>query len=164
MRDSARFHFGFTAPCVPHMSAKAVIAAVAAAPGDLGMFALDGGPSAGAWWMALTAADAPKIIARLPFVERPDHPAGMPVFVIAKAAADAAARDVVLEAVGLDRWRGGYPQAIAALGGEIVGNAAAGAGLSLLIARPGDLTEGAAGLALAEAGADVKVNSGFRAR
>src|ERR1700744_1519018 len=24
MRDSARFHFGFTAPCVPHMSASGV--------------------------------------------------------------------------------------------------------------------------------------------
>jgi chorismate mutase len=75
MRDSARFHFGFTVPCVPHMSANGVIGAVAAAGGDLGMFALDGGPGAGAWWMRLASADAPKIIARLPFVERPDHPA-----------------------------------------------------------------------------------------
>ena len=32
MRDSARFHFGFTAPFVPHMSAKAVVDAVAASP------------------------------------------------------------------------------------------------------------------------------------
>ncbi len=153
MRDSARFHFGFTVPCVPHMSANGVIGAVAAAAGDLGMFALDGGPGAGAWWMRLTRADAPKIIARLPFVERPDHPAGMPIFVIAKPLADGAARDVVLEAVTLDRWRGEYPQAIAALGGGIIGNAANGMGLSLLIARPGGLPEGAGGLALRQAGA-----------
>ena len=60
--------------------------------------------------MGLARPEAPKMIARLPFVERPDHPAGMPVFVIAKPLADgAAARDVVLEAVTLDRWRGGYP-------------------------------------------------------
>ena len=157
MRDSARFHFGFTVPCVPHMSANGVIGAVAAAAGDLGMFALDGGPGAGAWWMRLTRADAPKIIARLPFVERPDHPAGMPIFVIAKPLADGAARDVVLEAVTLDRWRGDYPQAIGALGGEIIGNAANGMGLSLLIARPGGLPEGAGGLALRQAGAaDVR--------
>jgi chorismate mutase len=157
MRDSARFHFGFTVPCVPHMSANGVIGAVAAAAGDLGMFALDGGPGAGAWWMRLTRADAPKIIARLPFVERPDHPAGMPIFVIAKPLADGAARDVVLEAVTLDRWRGEYPQAIAALGGGIIGNAANGMGLSLLIARPGGLPEGAGGLALRQAGAtDVR--------
>ena len=88
MRDSARFHFGFTVPCVPHMSARGVIGAVADAAGDLGMFALDGGPGAGAWWMRLARADAPKVIARLPFVERPDHPAGMPIFVIAKPLAD----------------------------------------------------------------------------
>jgi hypothetical protein len=130
---------------------------VAAAAGDLGMFALDGGPGAGAWWMRLTRADAPKIIARLPFVERPDHPAGMPIFVIAKPLADGAARDVVLEAVTLDRWRGEYPQAIAALGGGIIGNAANGMGLSLLIARPGGPPEGAGGLALRQAGAtDVR--------
>jgi chorismate mutase len=157
MRDSARFHFGFTVPCMPHMSANGVIGAVAAAAGDLGMFALDGGPSAGAWWMRLTGADAPKIIARLPFVERPDHPAGMPIFVVARPLADGAARDVVLEAVTLDRWRGGYPQAIAALAGEIIGNAADSMGLSLLIARPGGLREGAGGLALSQAGAaDVR--------
>ena len=157
MRDSARFHFGFTAPCVPHMSAKAVIDAVAAAPGDLGMVALDGGIRSGAWWMNLAAGEAPKIIARLPFIERPDHPAGMPIFVIARPLADGAARDVVLEAATLDRWRGDYPQAIAALGGEIVGDAAGGVGLSLLIARPGGLPDGAAALALRRAGAaDVR--------
>jgi chorismate mutase len=154
MRDSARFHFGFTVPCVPHMSAAGVIGAVAAASGDLGMFAVDGGPGAGAWWMRLANAEAPKVIARLPFVERPDHPAGMPVFVIAKPLADGAARDVVLEAVTVDRWRGEFPQAIGALGGEIIGNAADGMGLSLLVARPGGLPEGAGGLALAQAGAE----------
>src|SRR5580693_436275 len=42
MRDSARFHFGFTVPCVPHQGAGGVIDAVARGLGDLGMFALDG--------------------------------------------------------------------------------------------------------------------------
>lgn len=153
MRDSARFHFGFTVPCAPHMSAAAVIAAVAGAAGDLGMLALDRGPAAGAWWMGLARPDAPKVIARLPYVERPDHPAGMPIFVIAKPLADGAARDVVLEAVTVDRWRGEYTQAIADLGGEIVGNAADGMGLSLLVARPGTAPERAVATALAAAGA-----------
>ena len=53
MRDSARFHFGFTVPCVPHLGAQAVIDAVGASGGDLGMFALDGSPGAGAWWTQL---------------------------------------------------------------------------------------------------------------
>ena len=153
MRDSARFHFGFTVPCAPHMSAAAVIAAVANASGDLGMLALDRGPASGAWWMGLARADAPKVIARLPFVERPDHPAAMPVLVIAKPLADGAARDVVLEAVTVDRWRGEYVQAIAELGGEIVGNAADGMGLALLVARPGALAYGSAAAALAAVGA-----------
>src|SRR5215468_7412902 len=70
MRDSARFHFGFTTPCVPHFGAGEVIRAVAESVGDLGMFAVDGGPGAGAWWTRLAPPEAPKIIARLPFVER----------------------------------------------------------------------------------------------
>jgi chorismate mutase len=163
MRDSARFHFGFTVPCLPHLSAAGVIQAVAEADSDLGMFALDGGAAAGAWWVRLAAAAAPKIIARLPMVERPNHPAGMPVFVIAKPLADGAARDVVIEAASLDRWRGGYPAALAEIGAEIIGNAADGMGLSLLIARPGALPSetlaevlrkaGAGDLRLAEIGA-----------
>jgi chorismate mutase len=151
MRDSARFHFGFTVPCLPRDGVRAVIDAVASAAMDLGLFAIEGG--GGAWWAALAPKDAPKIIARLPFVERPDHPAGTPAFVIAKPLADGAARDVVLEAVTLDRWRDGYPQALSALGGAIVGNAAEGAGLSLLVARPGDISDAAVREALRGAGA-----------
>src|SRR5580700_8526737 len=112
MRDSARFHFGFTTPCVPHFGAGVVIRAVAGSVGDLGMFAVDGGPGAGAWWTNLASPDAPKIIARLPFVERADHPAGMPVFVISKPLVDGTARDVVLESVTLDRWRPDIPHAL----------------------------------------------------
>jgi chorismate mutase len=158
MRDSVRFHFGFTVPCVPHMSAAGVIEAVARTSGDLGLFALDGGVGAGPWWTKLSPPSAPKIIARLPMVERPDHPAGMPAFVIAKPLADGAARDVVIDCVFLDRWRGEYPGALGVLGAEIIGNAADGMGLSLLIARPGALEAAAVGDALRRAGAgDVRV-------
>ena len=37
MRDSARFHFGFTVPFVAHMGASAVVAAVSTSKGDLGL-------------------------------------------------------------------------------------------------------------------------------
>ena len=70
MRDSARFHFGFTVPFVPHIGAAGVVAAVSESKGDLGLvpaFATAGG---GAWWTALEFESAPKIIARLPFVDR----------------------------------------------------------------------------------------------
>src|SRR6201988_856568 len=49
MRDSARFHFGFTVPFVPHMGAVSVVAAVTESKGDLGLvpaFAIAG---AGPW-------------------------------------------------------------------------------------------------------------------
>jgi chorismate mutase len=137
MRDSARFHFGFTVPYRPHPSAAAVIAAVAKARGDLGVYRLDQGVSAGPWWRDLVGERRPKIIARLPFVERPDHPAGTPVFVIAKPLADAAVRDVVLYAASFDRWRAGAGPAVEGLRGEVIASAGEGQGLSALIALPG---------------------------
>lgn len=140
MRDSARFHFGFTVPYVPHDSARAVIAAVAAARGDLGIFRLDQGASAGAWWRALAGEGTPKVIARLPFIERPDHPAGTPVFVISKPLADAAVREVVLYAVRVERWRDAAGAAVAALGGEIVCTTGLAGELSTLIAVPGEVS------------------------
>ena len=76
IRDSARFHFGFTVPYVAHHGADAVIDAVAKSKGDLGVLRATGATGDGAWWTRLIGEDAPKIIARLPFVERPDHPAG----------------------------------------------------------------------------------------
>lgn len=96
MRDTARFHFGFTVPYHTHKDASAVIRAIADAAGDLGIFATT---TQGVWWQGLIGIDTPKIIARLPFVERPDHPAGMPVFVISKPLADAAVRERVLYAL-----------------------------------------------------------------
>ncbi|MBV8442026.1 MAG: chorismate mutase [Hyphomicrobiales bacterium] len=157
IRDSARFHFGFTVPCVAHRNAADVIAAVAESSGDLGMFPLDGGPEAGAWWTRLASPQAPKVIARLPFVERPDHPAGLPVFVISKPLVEGAARDVVLDSVTLDQWRRGLPSALREVGAEIVGSAADGMGLALLVARPGEMTSQAVRGALRSAGgADVR--------
>jgi chorismate mutase len=152
MRDSLRFHFGFTVPCQVHHTTRGVIEAVERSSGDLGLFRIDGGALAGAWWTRLTAPDAPKIIARLPFVERPDHPAGMPAFVIAKPLAEAAARDVVLHVVSLDRWSGALPAALRTISGEIIGNAADEIGLSLLIALPGAVTAQALAEAIASAG------------
>jgi chorismate mutase len=157
MRDSARFHFGFTVPCVEHRSAAEVITAVVESGGDLGMLALDGGPGAGAWWTRLAPPEAPKVIARLPFVERPDHPAGMPVLLISKPLVDGTARDVVLESVTLDRWRQDFPYGLRRIGAEIIGSAANGMGLALLIARPGAWAADAVGTALrSTGGADVR--------
>ncbi|WP_445242177.1 chorismate mutase [Methylovirgula sp. 4M-Z18] len=137
MRDSVRFHFGFTVPCVVHHGAGGVIDAVARASGDLGMFRVDGGAAAGAWWKRLVPEGAPKIIARLPFVERPDHPAGMPIFVISVPLNEAAAHDVMLYAVAIDHWSGAIPELLGQLGGEVLGNVADGKAVSLLVSLPG---------------------------
>ncbi|HMB10307.1 chorismate mutase [Saliniramus sp.] len=139
MRDSARFHFGFTVPYQPHPDARAVIAAVAGGRGDLGIFRLDQGASAGDWWNDLIGPDRPKVIARLPFIERDDHPAGTPIFVISKPLADAAVRDVVLYAARFERWRSEAAGAIAGAGGEIVCTTGVAGQLSMLFSVPGDL-------------------------
>ncbi len=133
----------------------AVIEAVARSRGDLGMFRLDQGASSGAWWRILTEPDSPKIIARLPFIERPDHPAGTPVFVISKPLADAAVRDVVLYAAQFERWHRGAGEILERMGGELVASAADASGLSELIAIPGSVDAKALRSALMEAGASL---------
>ena len=102
MRDTARFHFGFTVPFVSHMGASGVVAAIAASRGDIGLVPAAG--ASGAWWAALEGADAPKIITRLPFVERADHPAGLPVFGIARPNPDALVTDVETWSVRVAGW------------------------------------------------------------
>src|SRR5256714_7605077 len=102
MRDAARFHFGFTVPFVTHIGASGVVAAVAASRGDLGLVRAAG--ASGAWWTALEADDTPKILARLPFVERADHPAGLPVFGIARPNPDALVTDVENWSVRVSGW------------------------------------------------------------
>jgi len=104
MRDSARFHFGFTVPFVPHLGAASVVQAVTASKGDLGLAPAFATAGAGPWWTALEFDAAPKIIARLPFVERADHPAGMPVFVISRVAADAMVTETEVWSVRVSGW------------------------------------------------------------
>jgi chorismate mutase len=152
MRDSARFHFGFTVPYQAHPSAAAVIEAVGRSRGDLGIFRLNQGVSAGAWWRALASEGAPRVIARLPFIERPDHPAGTPVFVISKPLADAAVRDVVLYAAQFERWRESSRERLERLGGEVIASAADANGLSVLMAVPGALSPNELRTTLAQAG------------
>lgn len=138
MRDIARFHFGFSVPYRPLPQASEVISAVASSKGDLGILQLESAHGAGVWWAGLCPVDAPKIIARLPFIERGDHPAGMPAFVIAQPLAEAAARDLVVYALSFERWRPGLERVIVGLGGEIIANAADAMGLQVLAELPGN--------------------------
>jgi len=61
----------------------------------------------------------------------------MPVFVIAMPSAATPATEVVVHSLWVDRWRDDIPAAVAALGGEILEQAADDDGLALLVALPG---------------------------
>jgi hypothetical protein len=129
-----------------------VIEAVAAAGGDLGIFRADLGASGGAWWRALEGAERPKIIARLPFIERSGHPAGTPVFVIAKPLADAAVHEVTLLSLRLERWNPAIEATLARIGGDLEGSVGDEAGLSVLVSAPGEAAKARLAEALAAAG------------
>jgi chorismate mutase len=156
MRDSARFHFGFTVPFVPHMGAAGVVAAVSTSKGDLGLVPALAVASAGAWWSALEFDAAPKIIARLPFVERADHPAALPVFVVSKVAADAMATEAGVWSVRVSGWGAKSAQALAAVADFIAVPDRAFDGAALLITLPAGVTLDSVGEALVKAGATVR--------
>ncbi len=156
MRDSARFHFGFTVPFVAHMGASAVVAAVSTSKGDLGLVPAFAVASAGPWWSALEFDAAPKIIARLPFVERADHPAALPVFVLSRVAADAMATEAAVWSVRVSGWGPGAAQALSALADFIAVPDRAFDGAALLITLPAGVTLEEIGAALVKAGATVR--------
>jgi chorismate mutase len=156
MRDAARFHFGFTVPFAPHMGAAGVVAAVSASKGDLGLVPTAAVAGAGAWWTALERADAPKIIARLPFVERADHPAGLPVFALSHPAGDAVVTDVEVWSVKVAGWGPAAARAVDALADVIAVPDRTFDGAALLVSVPSGKTLAEITGALVNAGASVR--------
>jgi len=156
MRDSARFHFGFTVPFVPHMGASGVVAAVSESKGDLGLVPALAVASAGAWWSALEFDAAPKIIARLPFVERPDHPAGLPVFVLSRVAAEAMATEAAVWSVRVSGWGAAAAEALSMLVDFIAVPDRAFDGAALLVTLPKGVALDEIGKALVKAGATLR--------
>ncbi|MGZ5852813.1 MAG: chorismate mutase [Xanthobacteraceae bacterium] len=135
MRDSARFHFGFTVPFVTHIGAAGVVTAVAASQGDLGLVPAHAVAGAPAWWTALEGG-GPKIIARLPFVERPDHPAALPVYAIARPQTDALVTDVAMWSINVAGWSAKAAQALATKTEAVAVPDRALDGAALLVAVP----------------------------
>src|SRR5499433_4258607 len=155
MRDSARFHFGFTVPFVPHMGPAAVVEAVMESKGDLGLvpaFAIAG---SGPWWTALEFASAPKIIARLPFVERADHPAALPVFVISRAAADAMVVETETWSMRVAGWSAGAVRAVAEFADVVAVPDRAFDGAALLVSLAHGTVDAVAA-ALVKCGASIR--------
>jgi chorismate mutase len=155
MRDSARFHFGFAVPFVPHIGASSVVEAVSESRGDLGLIPAFATAGAGPWWAALEFDSAPKIIARLPFVERANHPAAMPVFVISRVAADAMVTETEVWSLRVSGWSGAAVNAVAPLADVIALPDRAFDGAALLVStEKGGIDPVAA--ALVKAGASIR--------
>jgi chorismate mutase len=155
MRDSTRFHFGFTVPFITHIGAAGVVAAVAASQGDLGLVPASAVTGAAPWWTALEG-DGPKIIARLPFVERPDHPAALPVFAIARPNPDAVVTDVAMWSIKVAGWGAKAAQAVAALTDVVAAPDRALDGAALLVSVPKEMALSDVTEALTRAGASVR--------
>jgi len=156
MRDSARFHFGFTVPFRAHLGAAGVVDAVASSKGDLGLVPALASAGSGAWWSALEGADQPKIIARLPFVERADHPAALPVYAIARPHPDALVTDVTMWSVKVSGWGAKPARAAAALTELIAVPEGAFDGAALLIPVPHGRKLDDIAAVLVRAGASVR--------
>lgn len=79
MRDLVRFMFGFSVAMVPVEGARAVVDRVAG-NGGIGVVPRS---ATDRWWRSLTAPDAPKLMALLPFIHLAGRPADLPAFVVA---------------------------------------------------------------------------------
>jgi hypothetical protein len=154
MRDSARFHFGFTVPYVAHFSAPAAVEAVAKSKGDLALVSAIA--SRTPWWLSLEADGAPKIIARFPFVERADHPAALPVFVVSRVADSAMVTEVETWSVRVSGWNAEIARALSPLAEIVAVPDTAFDGAALLVSISGANRLEKIKLALIQAGASVR--------
>ena len=154
MRDSARFHFGFTVPYVAHFSASAAVEAVARSKGDLALVSAIS--SRTPWWLTLEAQRAPKIIARLPFVERADHPAALPVFVVSRVADSAMVTEVETWSVRVSGWNAEIARALSPLAEIVAVPDTAFDGAALLVSIAGAKGLEKIKLALIQAGASIR--------
>lgn len=96
LRDLVRFYFGFSVPVAEGASAADAIACVAGPGNELAIVPIRG---EGRWWASLAGAEAPKVFARLPFIEADGRPAALPAYVVGPRLLDPAPADLHLHAV-----------------------------------------------------------------
>jgi chorismate mutase len=154
MRDSVRFNFGFTVPYVAHFSAQAAVEAVAKSKGDLALVSATS--SRTPWWLALETEGAPKIIARLPFVERADHPAALPVFLVSRVPDSALVTEVETFSVRVSGWNAEVARALSPLAEIVAVPDTAFDGAALLVSVTSATSIDKIRAALIEAGASVR--------
>jgi chorismate mutase len=117
MRDLVRFYFGFSVPVSDAVTNEQAIAKVARSGKAIAVVAASGSDR---WWDALAAPTAPKVLAKLPFIEIPDRPADLPAYVIGPPLKESHQPDVTLFAMP---DAPGLQAAIASFGGTIAGEA-----------------------------------------
>ncbi len=102
--DLARSHYGSVSPVSLHRNMHAVIRAASANDGTIGILPLPAEGEREPWWpvLATGADDRPQVIARLPFLARPEG-TSEPVegLVISRVPPEASGRDRTLIAVSL---------------------------------------------------------------
>jgi hypothetical protein len=131
-------------------------AAVSDSKGDLGLVPAFAVAGAGAWWNALEFDAAPKIIARLPFVDRADHPAALPVFVVSRVADSAMVTEVEMWSVRVSGWNAEIARALSPLAEIVAVPDTAFDGAALLVSVTGPSSLEKIRSALIEAGASVR--------
>jgi hypothetical protein len=100
----------------------------------------------------LEADGAPKIIARLPFVERADHPAGLPAFVVSRVADDARVTEVETWSVRVSGWNAEIARTLSPLADIVAVPDTASDGAALLVSITGETALEEIKLALTQAG------------
>lgn len=97
MRDLVRFYFGFSVAIETAETAEAAIARAKASGRDVAVIAADS--PKGRWWSGLIGDRAPRVMAKLPFIQLPERPASLAAYVVGPPPADSSPFDVRLYAV-----------------------------------------------------------------
>jgi chorismate mutase / prephenate dehydratase len=117
MRDVIRFYFGFSVPVAAAGSNEEAITGVVRSSQRIAVLTAE---KSGRWWSALADPRAPKVFAKLPFIEIPDRPADLAAYVIGPPLSDTHQPDVILYAMA-DAPR--LQAAVASFGGTIAAEA-----------------------------------------
>jgi chorismate mutase/prephenate dehydratase len=148
LRDAIRFYFGFSIAVSEAASGEAAVARVAETRKDIAV--LDAATS-GRWWGGLCGAQAPKIFAKLPFIECPERPADLPAYVVGPPLRDTALPDIRIYAA---KAGPAVDTAVAGWGGRLAARDGDEVLLELPVAvQPEDLAR--------DEGSDFKLVGGF---
>lgn len=145
LRDAIRFYFGFSVPVETAETNEAAVARVAASQCDIAVIAAN---SEGRWWEGLVGPAAPKVLAKLPFIEIPDRPADFPAYVVGPFLQETFDPDIRLLAVA---DVAGVEEVVRSFGGVVTARADGRLLVEIPVAASLDPVGGEAGAALAKA-------------